>query len=385
MKIEVILIKKLITIVLLIGICIPISGCWNYRGLNKVSIVTGVAIDRNTDNDNYHLTVETIDVSTSGKEGTGTSQLVEGEGKTIFEAIRNAKKRLSKKLYVSDVKVIVISNQIARQEGIKSSLDWFMRDAETRETAIPVISQEKTAKEIFTAGGVDDKIISEELEKIIEGDRETTASTRKIANYQTFNILQSGNETALVLPAVHCTSNKDKKVVELNGTAVFKEDKLQGYLSPEETSYYLFAVNEIAGGIMTFPLSPEHQDSIALEISKNKTKKSYSYDGNHLKVFLDVNTTAKLGEVNFDIDTLKDNNVEKIKSAANLAFLQNIQAVIKKGQMEFDCDIFGVGTMIHKSDPALWYKLKDNWEQHIQTMEVEVRPKFVIVNTGLIK
>lgn len=379
------MIKRLISIVLIIGICIPLSGCWNYRGLNKVSIVTGVAIDRNTENNNYQLTIETIDVSGAGKEGTGKSQLVEGEGKTIFEAVRNAKKRLSKKLYVSDVKVIIISNQIARQEGIKPSLDWFVRDAETRETAIPVISQEKTAKEILAASGADDKIISEELEKIINSDRQITASTKKIASYQTFNILQSGKETALVLPAVHCTSNKDKKVVEVNGTAVFKEDKLQGYLSPEETHYYLFAVDEIAGGITTFPLNQENQDSLALEISKNKTKKSYSYDGNRLKVFLDISTTAMLGEVNFDIDILKKNNIEEIKSAANLAFLQRIEAVIQKGRMEFNCDIFGVGTMIHKSDPVLWSKLKENWDYYIQTMEVEVRPEVVIVNTGLTK
>lgn len=379
------MIKRLISVVLIIGICIPLSGCWNYRGLNKVSIVTGVAIDRNTENNNYQLTIETIDVSSAGKEGTGKSQLVEGEGKTIFEAVRNAKKRLVKKLYVSDVKVIVISNQIARQEGIKSSLDWFIRDAETRETAIPIISQEQTAKEILAAGGVDDKIISEELEKIIDSDRKITASAKKIASYQTFNILQSGKETALVLPAVHCTSNKDKKVVELNGTAVFKEDKLQGYLSPEETRYYLFAVDEIAGGIMTFPLNQNNQDNLALEISKNKTKKSYSYDGNRLKVFLDINTTAKLGEVNFDVDILEKNNIEEIKSAFTSAFMQRVETVIKKGQIEFNCDIFGVGTMIHKSDPALWYKLKENWDYYIQTMEVEIRPEVVIVNTGLTK
>ncbi len=383
--IGVMMIKKLISIFLIIGVCIPLSGCWNYRGLNKISIVTGMAIDRKTDNDNYQLTIEILDLSAASKEGTGKSQLVESEGKTIFEAVRNAKKRLSKKLYVSDVKIIVISNQIAREEGIKPSLDWFIRDAETRETAIPVISQEKTAKEILAASGTDDKIISEELEKIISSDRKLTASTKKIENYQVFDILHGGKEAALVLPAVHCISNKNKKVVEVNGSAIFKEDKLQGYLSPEETKYYLFAIDEIAGGITKFSLNQDNQDNFALEIAKNKTKRSYSYDGKRLKVFLDIKTTATIGEIGTDIDVLKESNVEKIKAAVTLNFLQRMDEVVKKGQTEFGCDIFGFGAMIHKSNPTLWYQLKENWEYYIQTMEVEVRPEFVIINTGLTK
>lgn len=382
MMIGVITIKRLIAILFIVGISVLLSGCWNYRGLNKVSIVTGVAIDRKADNDNYQLTIETIDVSASAKESAGKSQLIETEGKTIFEAIRNAKKKVMKKLYFSDIKIIVISDQIAREEGISSVLDWFLRDAEPRETTIPVISQEKTAKEILAASGVDGKIVSEELDKMISNDKKTTASTKKVFSYQVFNILQGDKETALVLPAVHCTSNQEKKVVEINGVAIFKQDRLKGYLSPEETHYYLFAIDDIAGGIITLPFQQEW-DNLSLEIAKNKTKRTYSYDENGLSVFFDIKTTVHVGEVGADIDGLKKDNIENIKATAASVFTQRLGKVMKKVQIEFGCDIFGVGTMVHKSDPALWYQLRENWDYYIQNMEVEIRPEFVIVNTGL--
>lgn len=381
-------IKRWIGSLLIVVLCLPLSGCWDYRGLNKISIVTGVAIDRQEESRRYHLTIETIDFSAAGKESAGKPQIVETEGTTIYDAVRNAKKRLAKKLYFGDIKVIVISSQIAREEGINSVLDWFLRDIELRQTATPIISQEKTAKEILTANGVDDKIISEEIEKMIDDDKKNTASTKKVASYQVFDVLQGDKETSLLLPAIHCIPNQEKKVVELNGVAVFKEDKLQGYLSPEETHYYLFGADEIAGGIITFPFAKQesrNQDNFSLEITNNKTKKSYTYDGNRIKVLFDIKTAAYLGEAGTELDDLKMDTLEKIRSTAALTLTQKIENVIKKGQLELGCDIFGVGTMIHKSDPALWYKLRDNWAYYVQTIEVEIRPELVILNTGMTK
>lgn len=381
----VIVIKRLFSIILIICLCSLLSGCWNYQGLNKISIVSGVAIDKNPDNQNYQLTIEVFDLSGSAKEGGTKPQIVETEGATIYDAVRNAKKRLTKKLYFSDMQLVVISNQIAREEGIQSLLDWFMRNEKPRETFSTVISQEKTAKEVLTASGVDHKIVAEEIEKILDADNRTTASTKNIDTYKVINILQDNKKSAVVLPAVHCVSNQDKKVVEVNGIAIFKAGKLQGYLSPEETRYYLFAVDEIEGGILTFPLKEEEKDILTFEIFKNKTKKSYVYDGNRLKVYYDIKTTAALGEVGADIDVSKKDNIDKIKTVAATVFSNRLQTVIKKVQTEFGCDVFEIGTMIHKKDPALWSQLEENWDVYFQGIDVEVRPEFEIINTALTK
>ncbi len=382
------MIKRLIGILVIVTLCTLLSGCWNYQGLNTISIVSGVAIDRKPDSNTYQLTIETFDLSTSGKESSNKSQIIEAEGTTIYDAVRNAKKRLTKKLYFADMQLVVISNQIAREEGIQYLLDWFMRNEEPRETFSTVISQEKTAKEILTASGVDNKIVSEEVEKILDADNRTTASTKNIDTYKILNILQGEKESALVLPAVHCVSNQDKKVVEVNGVAIFKADKLQGYLSPEEARYYLFAVNEIEGGILTFPFNDKNQvskDNLTFEIFKNKTKKSFIYDGNRLKFSLDIKTTVALGEVGTDIDVSKKDNIEKIRTSTSAVFAERMEAVIKKVQTEFGYDIFGFGTMINKKNPVLWSQLRENWDDYFKNVEVEVKPEFVIINTALAK
>lgn len=382
MTIGVSLIKRIFSILLIVIFSMFISGCWNYHGLNEISIVAGVAVDRNIDNHQYLLTIEIFDLS--GKNGVSKSQIIESEGKTIYEAIRNAKKRLAKKLYFSDMQLLVISNQIAREEGIQDLLDWFIRNEQPRENFSVVISQESTAKEILISNAVDHKVVSEEIERIIDGDNKVTASTKNIDMYKIINELEKENPV-FALPAIHCVSNQDKKVVEVNGIAIFKSDRLKGYLSPEETRYYLFAVDEIEGGILTFPLNEKEEDSLSFEIFKSKTKKSYDYDGQRIKVYLDIKTTVALGENAKEIDLAKKENIDQIKTVAAMVFSDRLKTVIEKTDKEFHCDIFEFGKIINKKDLTDLAHLGQNWSEYPENIEIEIRPEFEIINTGLIK
>lgn len=380
--IEVSSIKRLFSILLIVIFCFLLSGCWNYHGLNEISIVAGVAIDRNIENDNYLLTIEIFDLS--GKDGVSKAKIIETEGQTIYEAIRNAKKSLTKKLYFSDMQLLVISNQIASEEGIQYLLDWFIRNEKPRETFSIIISQEKTAKEILTASAVDHKVISEEVERILDLDNKVTASTKNIDMYKIVNEFKKEN-SVFVLPAIHCVTNQDKKIVEVNGVAIFKSDRLQGYLSPEETRYYLFAVDEIKGGILTFPLNEKKQDTISFEIFKNKTKKSYAYDDNRLKVYLDIKTTVAIGENGNNIDLSKKENIDKIKTVATMVFSDKLKALIEKVDKDFACDAFEFGKMVKRKSLVSWSQLNEDWNEYPKNIEVEIRPEFEIINTGLIK
>jgi spore germination protein KC len=38
-----------------------LGGCWNYRGLDDMSIASGLAIDRDTASGLYHLSFEYVD------------------------------------------------------------------------------------------------------------------------------------------------------------------------------------------------------------------------------------------------------------------------------------------------------------------------------------
>jgi spore germination protein KC len=142
--------KKLISLFLCCFSLVLLAGCWNYRGLNEMTIVSGIAVDRNPENGNFHLTFETIDMSIPVKEKGLTPRIIEAEGKTLFDAARGAKRRNDDKLYFGNTQVIIVSELIAKEDGLHSVIDWFMRDGEGRETLTFAISQEKNARDRFT-------------------------------------------------------------------------------------------------------------------------------------------------------------------------------------------------------------------------------------------
>ena len=373
--------RRLIACVLTAAMLMPLGGCWNYRGLDEIMIVMGVAVDKEQEAGNYRLSYEVIDLDKPVKEQGITTEIVESEGKTKFEAVRNAKKRVENKLYFGHTQVFVISEEIARNEEIGGMIDWFLRDAETRENACLIVSQEKTARDILDTTSLSDIIVSNEIHEIINNDQKTASSTLRVPIYEIFNTLKSEGK-ALVLPAFHKADNNGKQVNEANGIAVFKEEKLAGYLTPEETKYFLFATNKVKGGILPIASEKSGHADAALEISKNKTKLSFTARGDKVKVKIKTETTVYLGEILKDTNATDLAKIAELQDIAEKKLEANIMSVIKKTQSEFGADIFGFGSMIRKKDLKLWNRLKDNWDEQFRSLTVEVRSDVKIGNTA---
>lgn len=380
------MVKKVFLCILILFSIVSLSGCWNYRGLNDMTIVAGIAIDKNPDNNNYILTFEIVDLSgSSSSEGSIQSKLVEAEGKTYFDAARNAKRRMLNKLYFGNTQIVVVSNEIAKTDGLSTIVDWFLRDAEVRETVDIVISEQKTAKEILTTAEGNSPVVSYDIEKILNADNKATSSAIVVEIYNTFNTLKREG-LSLTLPMFHCIINDEEKTSELNGSAVFKYDKMIGSLSPTESKYFLFVNDMVEGGILALSYNDNQPEDISLEISDNKTTKSYSYKDGKIKFTIETHTGVFIGEFNQDNhDLLKEDEITYITSRAQDKLKKEISDVIKKVQVQYGSDIFGFGNMIYKDNPKLWSQLKNDWDKTFKTLEVDVECKINIVNTAYVK
>ncbi len=376
--------RKFVCLSLILSQILLLSGCWNYRGLNEMSVVVGIAVDKAPECGGYQFSFEIVDISTPIKDKGAQSKLVESEGKTVFDSVRNAKKRINNKLYFGQVQLIVVSEEIARSKDLSGILDWFLRDGEPRETIYIVISQGKTAREIISSKCIGQSIISVEIQKIIENDESTTASTSSVELYKVFSILRAQGES-LTLPAIHNVTNNGETVVETNGTAVFKENKMVGYLTPDESKYYLIAVDEVKGGVLTISSAGDQYDDISLEISENSTKRSFEFKDGKIKILINTDTTTYLGEAMVHNDALDDKLIAAMEDAAAAKLENEISQVVQRAQSEYDSDIFGFGNMIYKKDFRLWNQLKDTWDEQFKALEVEVHSEVHILNTGAIQ
>ncbi|MGI6176619.1 MAG: Ger(x)C family spore germination protein [Christensenellales bacterium] len=361
--------------------CLFLSGCWDYRGLDTLDIATGMAVDKDPNSGNYLTTMEIVDTRAGGEEIRAI--YVESQGETLFDAIRNSKRKLIDKIYGGNLQTIIISKQIAETEGVDAILEQLLRDGEPRETLTVAISQEDTAGEILLAEGLDSEIIAYEIHEMVIEDSTITASTKNTALYETYEALY-GVGNALVLPVVRCVKNTDQIVTESYGIALFKGDRLIGFDHAQNSMLYLFMVDELEGGVISFSMDSE-DDLVSTEIKRSQTSVDVSIVEGVVHVSVQVKTKLHVTELKSQVDISSFSERGKLEARAGEVLQERIAGYFKYAQAQFKTDIFGLGNQVYQKDPDLWRSIENEWDSMFQNAVLEVQAQADILTAGVLK
>jgi len=368
-------------IFIIIFSCFLLSGCWNYREIDDLGIVAGVAIDEGFEK-KYKFTIEVVYVS-GGIESKVSSRVVSIEGNSVFEASRNAIAVTGKRLYWSHSKVLVVSKKIA-EKGITKIVDWFIRDAETRSDAFILISNGETAHEIFDGVPMTEEIVSFELEETLLNNSHLSKAP-KIKIWQFANCL-AGEGISPKAPAIQIEKVMDKIIPIITGTAIFKGDKLVGFIDGEETKYFLFIVDEVKGGVLTYEESEKREDGIiALEIFDNKTRIKPVVSGNDVEIDIKLKTVAAINEISLiDVNFVNREEWRKLEAKIGKMLENNIKETIEKMQQQYSSDIFGFGKKVYEDNQKVWNSIGDRWDEVFQNLKVNIKADVSIKNSAVL-
>ena len=189
--------KRMLAITCCVLCIFLLTGCWNYQPLDEIEIVTGFAVDIDETTGQYLVTYETVDVETNVKESGPKPKIIQAEGRTLFDAARNAKMREQRKLYFADTVMLVIGQGVLKKEDIEGIFSWFLHDAEVRETMYIAISAEEHARDIFMKVKDQKGLASMILHDIIHRDKSITSSSHEVMLYEAYNMLHHGRHVAL--------------------------------------------------------------------------------------------------------------------------------------------------------------------------------------------
>ncbi|MBK1811469.1 Ger(x)C family spore germination protein [Clostridium sp. YIM B02505] len=369
-------ISKCISILMILVISVNLTGCWNYREIESMSIVAGVAIDRSQTTKQYEMTAEIIDIE-SGKDSRSVPRYITLTGDSIFDIARNMITISDRKLYWSHAKCIIVSTSLAR-EGLGNIIDWFIRDAETRSDMYLLVSTEKTAKEIITASPTSGKIMSLELSRQLKNQK--LASRAPILDLWDFadSLIQPGKSATV--PRVFLNKQSGIPTPSIDGIAIFKKDTLIGIIEGTETKYLLFALNKIKGGLLL--VYTENQKPLTLEIFQSKTKIKPVLKGDSLNINIMTETVVSIAEDQPLIEFYKEEQRKEIERNASLVLQNSIYNSIRKVQEEYGSDIFGFGTKVHEDMPKAWKKLSTSWSDRFKELPISVTSKVKIKNSA---
>ncbi len=357
--------------------CFTMSGCWNYREIEDFAIVTGIAVDKISNG--YLVTTEIINIG-GGKNAVIETITISSEGITIFDAVRNGIKVTGKKLYHSHSKVFIISEEIAK-EGVVPVLDWFGRDAEPRYDINLLVAKGKTAKDILEQKAYTEDVLSFELNDMIDAQKRLAVSP-DIKQWNFLNDL-SGKGIAAILPVVSLDIYDKKTVVKIEGTGIFKKDKMIGYLDGDETKMLLFIRNKIEGGLLIAKINEDKvETNISLEIFKNKTTLKPLLKTGSIVMEITTETEVAIGENGSTINYIDEEGREKLKRIFEEMMEEDIKKLIKKVQKEYRSDIFGFGRTLRINKPYYWKQVENRWDEIFPIIEVNVNSTVTIRNSA---
>lgn len=372
--------KVFLLTIFIILIAIFSTGCWNYREIDKLAIVSGIAVDKTVSGENYQVTAEVVDISTSTKEPKFNSTKIQSKGKSIFSCMRNMINVSAKQLFLSHASILIVSEDVAK-DGILPILDWVVRDSEPRLTLYFLVSETQNAKEILSLQSLSTDIRSFEIEDMIISNKKLS----KIPNIQVHELINDISTIGIypVLPTVKMALNEGKQTMVLSGGAILKRDKLVGYIGLEDVKYYLFVKNKFKAGILTIDFtSGTPMDNITLEVFGNKTKVTPILSNGELSMNIKIKTEVAIAESATHIDALKDSDIQKIKYIADKSLENNVLQVINKIQDDFGLDIFGFGNIVKEKMPNLWKEINNNWDEIFKELKVNVDADIHIRSSG---
>ncbi|MFZ5647643.1 MAG: Ger(x)C family spore germination protein [Bacillota bacterium] len=401
--------KKICLLLIFFLITLIPSGCWNSRELDTLSFVMALGIDKDEAENKITLTAQILKPAEvkaptgGGMSGMGGSGSTKGvwvatrTGKTVFDALRNFTFEADRKLFLSFTRVVVIGEEAARA-GVAPLMDILQRDHEFRRNIWVLVAKGK-AKDVLEAEHDQEKIPARAIEKLIKVS--AANSMVPMVNLKDFLAMMAGKSRDPFAAAIEAFEKridegdkdqeggekKEKRVkrVKTGGTAVFKKDRLAGWLDNTETRGLLWILGKVRSGIIVIP-APEgsREQEISLEIIRAESKLKPKIEDGKIYMTIEIKEEGNLGEQMAPGDPAKPEKFKLLEEKQAKVIEREVRAALEKAQQEWGVDVFGFGEAVHQAYPKEWEILKKRWDEEFPMVEVEIKVEAKLSRLGLI-
>jgi spore germination protein KC len=188
-----------------------------------------------------------------------------------------------------------------------------------------------------------------------------------------------------IAPTVNLRQVDGIMLPHIMGTAIFKGDKLVGFLNGEETKDLIFIRNEIKGGVLVEEmLANDGSTFVSLEILKSKTKVKPVVYGQEVEINLNIDTTVAIDEISGTENFIDEEGRMELEQSAENTLKKRIESLIMKIQSEYSGDIFGFGAKLREDKVQVGNSVVDNWEEVFKDLQVNVKTRVHIKNSALL-
>lgn len=416
--------KRIINRCVLLLLVVPmLSGCWDRLDPENMAFIMAIGVDPGPNNDYIYTFALAMPKSNGGMNGgekssSGDNPIVSiftEEGASLSAALLTSQSFIARRLTLIHSKAFILGDGVARQ-GIMPILGEVVRNEEFRRT-VKVVTARGSAETYI-------KNIKPKMENDIDlwfelemDPHNIGAITPKNSRFHDFimDIEQPGTGGTTILSAAHpevdkggnnqemgeaSSDTKDAQMIasdkyagdlprtgetpiDIFGSAVYKGQKMVGYLTAQETTILNILRGEFENTVMEFhdPFDSKHNLTFNVNADK-KTVFKLKRNADQINVTFIVRMEGELSGSMSNVDYTIPKNTIILEEAVEDQLSQQASKLLDKTLYNWNVDCFHIGNRLRASFPTLqeWYGYK--WRDHIKDTKYKVSIKFTMRKHG---
>jgi spore germination protein KC len=386
--------------ILMLSVALLTSGCWDSQELNTLSIISATSIDRS--NGKWEISFQVvIPQSIASQTGGGSSgsqsptTIFSTKGRSIAEAMQNASLETSRKLFFAHNSVLILSEDVARKEGVGEILDYFLRPFESRETMSVLLTKGKASNLLEVLIPLE-KISGNAIQRIIDQSQKNLSQAQNMRLIDFARMIASPDESAMApelevsgdltkqssLDALKKTRNE--AVIKLGELGVFRKDKLVGWIDQKDSRSVAWLSDRVSSMIVVFPCSAKGQENqlLSYRVLKSSTKLEPKVIHGKSVIHAKISATGAIDESGCNLDLKNPGVIRDLERSISKQIGGDVMATWSHLQ-EMNVDLAGFMNAIHRKDPSTWRKLMKT-KRPIEEISLRVQVKINIEHTNMI-
>ncbi|OQP00105.1 Ger(x)C family spore germination protein [Parageobacillus galactosidasius] len=392
--------KQKMAITLLLLLCATVlSGCWSKKELTDLAFVIAVGIDKTKDG-KFAVTFQVVNpgnVAGSTQRGGGSGgvpvSIYKATGDNLVEASRQASKKLSRLIYYAHTNLVVISEEVAK-EGVDGLFDALERNSQFRSTAMVVIARHYSAEDALKILTPIDKISANQIIKTLQFSEKIWGQTIHVRVGEVINDLSSLGKAPIIsgveivgsVPKgkrqTNVQASEPDARLNVNGLAIFKGDKLVGWVSGDTARGVLWILDKIEQTSVTIEWK-QKKEAAAYKVVRAKTSVAAHMKKGKPSISVHIRAEGDIGEEFVSIDFANPKQIFALEKKAETSIKKEVVKAIEEAK-KAKTDIFGFGDVVYRSYPQQWKTMKSDWnDRYFPQLEVNVTVEAFIRRTGL--
>ncbi|PAB55666.1 Ger(x)C family spore germination protein [Anaeromicrobium sediminis] len=358
---------------LIIGMCVLLTSCWDSRDINKKAITLSVGVDYVKDNIQFSGEIANITSSKDSEKAEGSNVYkMAGSGENFEEARKSNDSLKSFPGFLGAVRVVVFAKNYAK-EGIEPYLNRINHLYDYRKTVLTVVSREPT-RELFNIKVEKDISVGLLIENIIEHVVGKGEGLYPVAG-ELLSDIELGT-VGYLLPYIGIEEDSIKYL----GLVVMKNSKLISIIDIKNTGGIMYILAEEPKIVQVINRSQNGKNNISFRTFVKKRNIEADYVDGKVTINIDLDLKAQL-RYQYFMEPISDKYIKKLEDIISEKAKNDIESIIKKAQSEFQCDIFGFARHFRAKRPKIYKKI--NWQEAFTKANVNVNVKTKIINKSL--